>query len=388
MPNTTHHASLQDLPPSVNELLNELEGLSIATAPPPTDASPAPPCPIASLPEEILVEILLHLAIIDVASYARLAQVCKRLALLVITEERIWKRVTLGTEYGFGAMHYSYACDLLGRPLERPLGGEGRAERGDWTPDIDNDEPDTTLSLARPQNASTPLSSDTSPSLFALSPTYTSYRHMFRNRPRLRFNGLYISTVNYTRPGAASPSQVSWNSPVLIVTYYRYLRFFRDGTVISLLTTAEPVDVVPVLHKENLPSNKSGGSGGVHVPATAAVMKDALRGRWRLSGPAGLRRKRSDGVDVDTRTADDEEVEEVEGQVHIETEGVVPKYMWKMEFTLGSAGRGGSRNNKLSWKGFWSYNRLTDDWGEFGLKNDRGYYWSRVKSYGTGIERA
>jgi len=79
-------------------------------------------------------------------------------------------------------------------------------------------------------------------------------------------------------------------------------------------------------------------------------------------------------------------VEEEEGELHVETEGVLPKYMWKMQFVVGSAGRkDGTRNNKLTWKGFWSYNRLTDDWGEFGLKNDKAYYWSRVKSYGTAI---
>jgi F-box protein 9 len=55
-----------------------------------------------------------------------------------------------------------------------------------------------------------------------------------------------------------------------------------------------------------------------------------------------------------------------------------------MLLSIGSAGRG-VRNNKLAWQGYWSYNLLTDDWGEYGLKNDRPFYWSRVKSYGMSL---
>ncbi len=83
---------------------------------------------------------------------------------------------------------------------------------------------------------------------------------------------------------------------------------------------------------------------------------------------------------------DSEKEEEEEGNLLIETEGVDPdKYIFKMELALKSAGRaGGTRNNKLNWKGFWSYNKLTDDWAEFGLRNDKAFFWSRVRSYGMG----
>ena len=62
---------------------------------------------------------------------------------------------------------------------------------------------------------------------------------------------------------------------------------------------------------------------------------------------------------------------------------MVPKYTWNMRFALASAGRA-ARNNKLAWIDFRCYNRLADDWGDFGLKNDRPFYWSRVRSYGAG----
>ncbi|KAH7094964.1 hypothetical protein FB567DRAFT_485309 [Paraphoma chrysanthemicola] len=345
VPNTAHH-SLHGLSPSLQTLISEFTSLSIQGEPAPTDLSPAPPCPIATTPEEILVEILELVAIRDIASFVRLAQVCKRLAYLVATEDRVWKRIALGHEYGFAAMHYSFTCQVDGRPL-------GDDDEGGILLGTESDVEDST-----PQ---TPL-----PSPLALTPllvpaTYPTYRTLFQRRPRLRFNGCYISTVNYTRTGQASPTSVTWNSPIHIVTYYRYLRLLRDGTCISLLTTSEPADVVPYLYVEHMHKH--------HGSLPSAPMKDALLGRWRLTGP-----------DIPG-----EEGEEKEGTLIVETAGVTPKYMYKMVLSLGTAGRA-AKNNKLTWQGYWSYNRLTDDWGEFGLKNDRPFYWSRVKSYGMSWE--
>lgn len=352
---------------SIRELMDAFSQLSIPPAEPETDLSPPPPCPIASIPGEILSEVFLSLAIKDIASFARLAQVCKRFAYLVVTSDQVWKRIALGSEIGFGAMQYRYACDVTGHPIPPP------------SPTLD-----TPLQAPQPL---APLPRDLTPTV------YPSYRSQFRHRPRIRFNGCYISTVNYSRPGASNESRFTWINPVQIVTYYRYLRFFRDGTVISLLTTSEPANVVHHLSKENVHNHHSAGSS---LPT--AVMKDALPGRWRLSGPLPPS-QRDDARDRDSTKGPGEythepfpldpltslpiEEEEAEGDLLIETEGVRPKYMWKMQFAIGSAGRKeGSRNTRLTWKGFWSYNRLTDDWGEFGLKNDRGYVFSRVRSYG------
>jgi len=308
----------------------------------------------------------------------RLAQVCKRFAYLVATEDRIWKRVCCGNEVGFGAMHYDWRCDIYGSALHS------------------NDDNSDGYTLVAPPSSRThtltlpptpPLSTDPG-TLALLHKAYaSSWLRMFRTRPRIRFNGCYISTVNYVRPGASSPTQISWNSPVHIVTYYRYLRFFRDGTAISLLTTAEPADVVHHLTKENTHSHHTAA-----FPAVA-VMNAALRGRWRLSGPRPTtgtdrpsRNTDANSNDAGTDPGVDTETEtetETEGDLHVETEGVDAKYMYKMQLTLRSAGRG-AKNNKLTWRGFWSYNKLTDDWAPFALKNDRAFFWSRVRSYGVG----
>lgn len=202
---------------------------------------------------------------------------------------------------------------------------------------------------------------------------------MFRTRPRVRFNGCYISTVNYIRPGASTAYQVSWNTPVHIVTYYRYLRFFRDGTCASLLTTSEPPNVVHHLRKENMPLNHQYPHPPVPTATTttattsgalpSAVMKQALRGRWHLGPP-------------NPNSLDEE------SSLTIETEGVDPdKYVYRMDLVLRSSGSRdarGTRNTKLVWRGFWSWNRYTGDWAEFALRNDRAYVWSRVGSYGAG----
>lgn len=351
---------------SIKELIEAFSQLSIPPAEPETDLSPPLPCPIASIPGEILSEVFLHLAIKDVSSFARLAQVCKRFAFLVMTSDNVWKRITLGSEIGFAAMHYRYACDVNGRPFSPP------------SPTLSD-----TLPLLLPPPPP-PFCRDLTPTI------YPTYRSQFRHRPRIRFNGCYISTVNYSRPGASNESRFTWINPVQIVTYYRYLRFFRDGTVISLLTTVEPANVVHHLTKENIHDHHRADSS---LPT--AVMKDALPGRWRLSGPLsesyattfpatdstkGPGEYTREPLPLDAITS--VPIEEAEGDVLIETEGVRPKYMWKMQFAIGNAGRKeGSRNTRLNWKGFWSYNRLTDDWGEFGLKNDRGYVFSRVRSY-------
>jgi F-box protein 9 len=352
VPGTAHHSSNAP-PPTLTELVDQFSHLFIPGAPAPTDADPPPPCPIAELPGEILSDILTWTAVNDLASLAKVSLVCKRFAYLVMTDEAIWKRVAQGPEFGFGGMHYNYACNLKGEPLEPAL-EEDTAYLSEGQ-DQDSDSETQLMPPPRPSKTTPEIDNALLHSLYS-----SSWRQMFRSRPRLRFNGCYISTVNYQRPGATNTSSSTWGTPILIVTYFRYLRFFRDGTCISLLTTTEPIDVVHHLTKENMRSYASGSL----LPNS--VMKDALRGRWRLSGPGN------------------DPTSEIEGDVHIETDGVIPKYMWKMQFGLGSRAKKSVGGHKLTWKGFWSYNRLTDDWGEFGLKNDKAFLFSRVRGYGMG----
>ncbi|KAI0411655.1 hypothetical protein F5X98DRAFT_356875 [Xylaria grammica] len=130
-------------------------------------------------------------------------------------------------------------------------------------------------------------------------------------------------------------------------------------------------------------------------------MASALKGRWRLSS---LRDYQDHAGDIsgtqrnappqllafntaptqNTTTAPS--LSSSEGDLYIKTEGVVgAKYMYRMDLSLRSAGQS-ARNNKLVWRGFWSYNRLTDDWAQFALKNHKPFFFSRVRSYGVSSE--
>lgn len=309
---------------------------------------------------------------VDIASFARLSLVSKRFAYLIAVEDRLWKEVCLGKDHGFGAMHYDYACTISGQPLSDifPSSDSRQQEEEEEEEDAEAEaeaEQEKTLSLHAPL-------------YFPLTPLFPTYKTMFQLRPRIRFPGCYISTVNYIRPGASTPSQISFNTPVHIVTYYRYLRFFRDGTCISLLTTTEPIEVVHHLTKESLPpltptnshnnTSPSNITRSGSVGAGGGVIFNALRGRWKLSPPSSSSPSS-------------------EGDVIIETHGIDPsKYIYKLHLSLRSSSganiRKQTKNNKLVWVGFWSWNFLTDDWAEFGLRNDRPFWWSRVGSYGMG----
>jgi F-box protein 9 len=363
VPSTAHHSSKEpNATLSTSDLVASFAGLPILGAPPLIEGGRPPPCPIKKLPSEVLLEILLQTAICDPASFARFGAVCKALAYHVCTENQIWKRIALGIEFGLASQVYDFSTSLQGRELiERTLESPLRRYRitEDSFPDSQNQD----------------------------------WREVFHSYPRIRFTGVYISTVNYTRPGGASASQATWNSPVHIVTYYRYLRFFRDGTVISLLTTNEPIEVVQYLTKENMNLVRSSikehhplnfTSNAPAISGAQSLLRHALRGRWRLCHPSREGDDQIDGTMVDvprpTTVADDE------GDLFIETEGAGPRYMYTMHLSLKSSSRSkhSVRNNKLQWKGFWSYNQLTNDWAEFQLKNDKAFFFSRVRSYGLG----
>ncbi|KAM6997001.1 F-box only protein 9 [Tautogolabrus adspersus] len=92
---------------------------------------------------------------------------------------------------------------------------------------------------------------------------YKSWREMFLQRPRVRFDGVYISKTSYIRQGEESLDGFyrAWHH----VEYYRYLRFFPDGHVIMLTTPEDPLTVIPRLRTKN------------------TRMESALLGHFRLS---------------------------------------------------------------------------------------------------------
>lgn len=79
---------------------------------------------------------------------------------------------------------------------------------------------------------------------------FLSWREMFISRPRLLFNGCYISKTTYIRDGENS-FQDQFYRPWHLVKYYRYLRFFPEGKVLMLTSAEEPNQCVGTLRYRN-----------------------------------------------------------------------------------------------------------------------------------------
>ncbi|XP_061766299.1 F-box only protein 9 isoform X1 [Nerophis ophidion] len=79
---------------------------------------------------------------------------------------------------------------------------------------------------------------------------FLTWREMFLKRPRVRFDGVYISKTSYIRQGEESLD--GFYRPWHHVEFYRYLRFFPDGTVLMLTTPEEPQYVVSRLRTPNV----------------------------------------------------------------------------------------------------------------------------------------
>ena len=56
----------------------------------------------------------------------------------------------------------------------------------------------------------------------------SSWRGMFLTAPHLRFDGVFVSRNTYCRVGVIEMRE---RKPVHLVSYYRYWRFFDDGTL-------------------------------------------------------------------------------------------------------------------------------------------------------------
>ncbi|XP_014236580.1 F-box only protein 9 [Trichogramma pretiosum] len=104
-------------------------------------------------------------------------------------------------------------------------------------------------------------------------PDYHSWRHMYMQRPRLQYNGCYVSKTTYLRPGENS-FQDQFYRPWHVVEYYRYLRFFPEGKVLMLTSTEEPQSCVNSLKSRN-PRNPSVliGHYRLHENRVTLVMK-------------------------------------------------------------------------------------------------------------------
>ena len=76
---------------------------------------------------------------------------------------------------------------------------------------------------------------------------WPSWKHMFLLRPRIRTNGVYVLRTCYIK----APHLDMWTQmpagSVLEVVYYRYFRFYDDGTVLYSLNHTPPNRMLEIL---------------------------------------------------------------------------------------------------------------------------------------------
>jgi hypothetical protein len=68
---------------------------------------------------------------------------------------------------------------------------------------------------------------------------FQTWRRLVMYRPHLRTAGIYVRRHQYAKSRSGVIIDPGDAAPVFLVTYYRLMRFFTDGTVLSL-TTPEP----------------------------------------------------------------------------------------------------------------------------------------------------
>ena len=76
--------------------------------------------------------------------------------------------------------------------------------------------------------------------------TFKGWRHMMIQRPKIRFNGVYISRVTFFKQGQINIDNLpSFHK----VVFYRYLRFYNDFSVACLNSTKKPREVFKQFEK-------------------------------------------------------------------------------------------------------------------------------------------
>lgn len=189
-----------------------------------------------------------------------------------------------------------------------------------------------------------------------------NHYQMLNMRPFLKYRGVYISKVSYMKEGARSENSNSWNLPYRIITYYRYYRFYPDGTCLKIVTVLEPKKVIPKLHK------------GYKVSEDVELMREDAR-EDDVKSPVDNFSNRSwlrifGGTFHMT----------LQGEVETNCDGPVEKYRFIDKFTIGSTGKY-HRHNKLQWVDLGFYDTVNRTHSSLSRENEKDFVFSRVKSY-------
>lgn len=106
---------------------------------------------------------------------------------------------------------------------------------------------------------------------------------MYLKRPRINFDGVYISKSAYARAGEQGLD--NFYQPWHLVEYYRYLRFFSDGTVLFLTSPDEPKIIVSKLKSRTNTNNSLTNQSNYSQSHQPFIMNEhiILKGTWTMA---------------------------------------------------------------------------------------------------------
>lgn len=82
------------------------------------------------------------------------------------------------------------------------------------------------------------------------APYQINWKQVFTLKPRLNYDGVYISRTRYIRQGDVGFQDITYR-PFHLIRYFRYMRFFPDRRVLVLTTNEEPERIIPIFRQAN-----------------------------------------------------------------------------------------------------------------------------------------
>ncbi|KAF9530447.1 hypothetical protein CPB83DRAFT_850941 [Crepidotus variabilis] len=201
------------------------------------------------------------------------------------------------------------------------------------------------------------------------------FRRVYIEQPRVRLDGVYIAICHYIRPGL---SENHWVNVTHLITYHRYLRFFANGQVLSLLANEEksPQEVIPILK----PTIRMKGLFVGHWKLLGTTVHISglvdASGKFALPGAFG-----DDGVSQETKGAS---AGGTAGLGHHAHGHLVPleQARYTFDMTLHLRSRPLGRWNRMDIQSYDSVHLETGDVNPVALKHERPFWFSKVRSYG------
>ncbi|KAK6203505.1 uncharacterized protein RJT21DRAFT_119666 [Scheffersomyces amazonensis] len=330
-----------------NHLTIKLVNLGLETE---TIADIKPVSPLIHLPNEIWHNIMEILLLTSPESWFKFSITCKRNAYLGLGSSNIWRKLC----------YLVYSNQIY---EENVLYLNARSVKT-----LDDDD-------------SLPVPKD----LVKILPQYNnSWKYMFHTRPFIKFLGCYISVVNYYGEGGKAEFSSSWSNPVRTITYYRYIRFYPDGSCVKVLSAMEPSKVVPHLSKYNVSNSIV---GFVSDPSTTESSTQSQT-QTQSQSQTSTSRSHTQQIKESQRIYHGKWTISTNGEIHIIIDnGSVPYYTFHYNFNIKTLG-GIFKHNKLTWGRYYAIRKkMSEDDDrqgeetEFSLKNEKPFKFSRVKSY-------